>query len=434
MSYPDGWINEPFNSAQLPPLLEHYMPQKHLPASILVHDPWRLLSSDPVASNPPEELDTTPWNVKVAELEALEGRNESMHPSWVTRFVRKDFEVGEARRREDNEHDEKKKANVKEIYDEFLKNPHSKLARPQGTILIKGPAPTLDMLKAEGGVHEDIPAPVYVLYPLPPDNPWPNPSTANVYVHPNHRKGVGNHSATYSVEMEMQRTGFISPLMMCQRCAAEDAVIQIAKGLVKEKADLNGRWVLKGVGNKASITVMEDGKSYWTERDTYRETVQYEGPFQVVKSRVPWQNPAIGSLCEHNETVWIRDTVGRPQTAKFRVVAKTETVHDGHLQREAENYQEFPREFFTRYSGYHLVNTSVHRPSPVGPLVPQFYGYYEPEDGQKDEEEGGGKRWNTPLLLMEDCGTPIWESKLDSIDEKCAFYYLVFFYPLTPRS
>ena len=54
---------------------------------------------------------------------------------------------------------------------------------------------------------------------------------------------------------------------------------------------------------------------------------------------------------------------------------------------------------------------------PTGPLVPQFYGYYVPDyqdpDTVKIIEENNltrhtyGKKYTSPLLIMEDCGSPV---------------------------
>lgn len=370
----------------------------------------------------------------MAELEAQEDRDESELPSWVKCFVWKDFPAGEVRRREDDEGVKKKREKAKEIYDAFLKKPHSKSARPEGLIVAWTGAnkpPSIEELAVEGGISEPIPAPFYYVYPLRPETPRPSSSRANVYVHPHDKKGVGHHSAVYSVEMEFPRTAFVSPLMMCPICVEADALKQLKEGLLDQSSNLKGRWVIKGVGNEPPTVALEDGEAYWMGENTYEEKVEYEGPFRVIKSRVPWENPDLGPMqCMHNRMRWSQYLTGRPRSCKFRVVAKTETVKDGHLQREAEHYQSFPKEFFTRYSGYHIIAPAIQRPTPVGPLVPQFYGYYEPEkeeeeeekkDGHVEEEGSGAKRWNSPLLLVEDCGTPIWESKLDSTDEKYVF-------------
>ena len=52
---------------------------------------------------------------------------------------------------------------------------------------------------------------------------------------------------------------------------------------------------------------------------------------------------------------------------------------------------------------------------PVGAVVPQFYGYYEP-----DEYKRGAKReeFMSPILLLEHCGEQINLSELEK-DDKC---------------
>ncbi|KAF8508592.1 hypothetical protein BU17DRAFT_56679, partial [Hysterangium stoloniferum] len=60
----------------------------------------------------------------------------------------------------------------------------------------------------------------------------------------------------------------------------------------------------------------------------------------------------------------------------------------------------FPEHFKHEYTGYQLVKP-CHIPQKLYQLVPHFYGYYEPED-----------RKRAPLMMMEDCGSPIESSSL----------------------
>ncbi|EIW86207.1 hypothetical protein CONPUDRAFT_44143, partial [Coniophora puteana RWD-64-598 SS2] len=65
----------------------------------------------------------------------------------------------------------------------------------------------------------------------------------------------------------------------------------------------------------------------------------------------------------------------------------------------------FPDHFFQHWSGYNVM-APLHDPVPVMALVPQFYGYYQPEDPLPD--------YLSPILLLEHCGVPI------DVDTLCA--------------
>lgn len=91
----------------------------------------------------------------------------------------------------------------------------------------------------------------------------------------------------------------------------------------------------------------------------------------------------------------------RTPDGKVTVVAKTAFLDSGDrrlLHNEAKIFGSFPRHFSEEWCGYNMV-PPLSWPVPVGPLVPKFYGYYLPT----------GEHRNTlsPILLMEECGTPV---------------------------
>ena len=53
---------------------------------------------------------------------------------------------------------------------------------------------------------------------------------------------------------------------------------------------------------------------------------------------------------------------------------------------------------------------------PVGAVVPQFYGYYVPDDPNQSTEQ----RFLSPILLLEHCGVSVDPLKLNA-DDKCVF-------------
>ena len=84
----------------------------------------------------------------------------------------------------------------------------------------------------------------------------------------------------------------------------------------------------------------------------------------------------------------------------------------------AANHQSFPRHLFQHYNGYNIV-PPLQNPVPVGAVLPQFYGYYIPEDKASMFEDEG--RYSSPVLLIENCGDDIWPRSLDRDDrQECA--------------
>ncbi len=85
------------------------------------------------------------------------------------------------------------------------------------------------------------------------------------------------------------------------------------------------------------------------------------------------------------------------------------------LRVRAENYQRFPKHFFQHWSGYNVV-PPIHDPTPARAIVPQFFGYYVPEEVPKGEA-GAEAPFLSPIILIEDCGVAIDVEKL-SLDDK----------------
>ena len=116
----------------------------------------------------------------------------------------------------------------------------------------------------------------------------------------------------------------------------------------------------------------------------------YQGGARTVDlDSLQWSVP--GKYCEHQPK-----RQDAPTTFQVEVAAKLSIQHDDHLVREARNYQKFPAHFYEHSTGYNVF-PPLHDPTPATALVPQFYGYYEPEDEDED-------RYLSPILLVEKCG------------------------------
>lgn len=76
------------------------------------------------------------------------------------------------------------------------------------------------------------------------------------------------------------------------------------------------------------------------------------------------------------------------------------------------------------WSGYNILE-GIDRPVPVGAVLPKFYGYYVPSLDALSKES-----MLSPVLLMEDCGSPI-ELKNMSLAEKCVRHSIVSWFQIS---
>ena len=83
------------------------------------------------------------------------------------------------------------------------------------------------------------------------------------------------------------------------------------------------------------------------------------------------------------------------------------------LRHEGSIYNKFPKHMSEDWCGYNMIKP-IRQPVPVGPVVPKFYGLYEPVGD--DERYPYNEDWS-PILLVEECGTPIEPGEL-SVDER----------------
>ncbi|KAH8079408.1 hypothetical protein BXZ70DRAFT_1012604 [Cristinia sonorae] len=96
------------------------------------------------------------------------------------------------------------------------------------------------------------------------------------------------------------------------------------------------------------------------------------------------------------------------------------------LSAEAKTYSEFPQHLSEEYCGLHLLSPFMRTLAPSCAVVPKFYGYYVPVVVEKKDggEEEGWWQKRSPILLLEDCGTPIKAGQLTR-DERSDCYSLL---------
>jgi hypothetical protein len=96
----------------------------------------------------------------------------------------------------------------------------------------------------------------------------------------------------------------------------------------------------------------------------------------------------------------------RTPDGKVTVVAKTSFPRSEHrslFHNEARVFSSFPKHLSEEWCGYNVI-PPLSWPVPVGAVVPKFYGYYVPTGEKKDAL--------SPILLMEECGSPVNPPKL----------------------
>lgn len=311
--------------------------------------------------------------------------------------------------------------------------------------------------------------PVFVVLPS-----WPNRKQieeAHLYIAPVGRIGEGNHSFVYKAELELPRDALVEP-EICDQCMIEDAmaILKEQDGENGERRDpkwdeKSGEYVIRTTDIWPEVTEMKDpitGKDqkYVIIPGGQSKGLTYRGPFRVIESRVQNQYLTKGPYCKHLRK---EESAIHPLTSKVYVAAKLSKKGDSHLAAEAENYQKFPKHFFEHTNGYNIV-PPLHDPTPLGAVVPQFYGYYVPDPveqaamsvekantgddkrketlddwdsdsvdhnlGSDTDSESQGKRkeegkagYLSPILLLEHCGEPLVPEKISVDDKYVAFRF-----------
>ncbi|KAF8955672.1 hypothetical protein BDZ97DRAFT_1856164 [Flammula alnicola] len=318
---------------------------------------------------------------------------------------------------EDDKRLEEEEAKRKLVRETFLQNPHSDNASPSGYFV--------GDIDASPGPCKP---PIFIV--LPHQANHLQPLEAHLYISPAGALGAGNHSFVYRAELELPRT-FLVDEEICHQCVLDDMmkIIKEEDGENGERRDPKWDQMIGGyvVKTKEKLPVVmeiinEEGveENYIMKPGEETTGLVYEGPIHAIESRVQYQD--LAHIRKQKRAIHLL-------TSKVYVAAKLSIEGDEHLQREAESYQAFPRHFFEHWSGYNIIKP-LKEPVPVGPLVPQFYGYYVMDEEIKntvgaaagsDATMNRTPQYLSPILLLEDCGEQIDPGELSVDDQtECA--------------
>ncbi|KAH8114375.1 hypothetical protein DFH11DRAFT_210542 [Phellopilus nigrolimitatus] len=221
---------------------------------------------------------------------------------------------------------------------------------------------------------------------------------AHLYITPKRRIGKGHHSFVYQVELELPRDMLVDP-KMCFQCAVEKFTVDWEKrkhgGNDDERND-----------TKADKDVQQLYSLMFKNNEPFQEADRLDQRYQVLK-HITWQ--CRPPFCKHLD----RGTRAPPSqkvsvTAKLTLPDDRVEAHSRHLRDEAAAYQEFPRHMFEHWNGYNVLQP-LKDPTPVGAVVPQFYGFYVPDEENEAVKAG---RYMSPILLLEHCGVQVDTQRL----------------------
>jgi len=366
----------PWRITDTPPNLQQYLPQRLFPKKLIVHDPYGVLGA-------------------TRKSRAPKGRWS--HLKDITHTYRLGLSTQYTdRRKEEDAEAEKEDANAKRRLEHFLANPHSESERPPGF------EKAIEKAAPDGAVA--------MIYVVLPEVPRSQPAKeAHLYLLPAEDLGEGNHSYVYNAEFEVPRSLLVKE-ELCMDCVHADVEEQLKERASDLKNARRGKICTKEETEKPQF-LSYDGDVYVFDIGGIVTKSEYIGPYDVVvQTRVEYQNLERSPYCQHFAA---RKEAIHPLTTKVSVAAKISVQHDDHLETEADNYQRFPKHFFEHWSGLNIIRP-FHFPVPLGPVVPQFYGYYVPEEAETSDKNKG---YLSPILLLEKCGQPIKFEKL-SVDDK----------------
>lgn len=165
-------------------------------------------------------------------------------------------------------------------------------------------------------------------------------------------------------------------------------------------------------GNEIDDEILQQTYSaFFKEGEPFDENDRNDKRFEVLKHMEFQCRPP---FCKHLDRGILAPPSQRVSvTAKLCLPDDYEEAHSRHLRDEAACYQEFPDHMFEHWNGYNVLQP-MHDPTPVGAVVPQFYGFYVP-DGENQPIKDGD--YMSPILLLEHCGIQVNPDVL-TVDQK----------------
>ncbi|KAF7970390.1 hypothetical protein HWV62_24258 [Athelia sp. TMB] len=420
--YPAPWPLIPFTSEQTPKL-QQKLDLHLLPRKLIVHDPWNLLFvGSGWYESDPDPTDDEPHSTDDEEERKNPKERADAGVGWTTkRDVVREY-----------------KLQLSDVNQESLKSTEwlkEELAR-LSALPASYEKVTIEAEESEYGITPEVIALVRTSLELP----WI--PEAHLYISPAHRIGTGHHSVVYSAEWELPRSALVKD-KLCHMCVREEVALEMQRRHALREFPYDdwfgfhrdyeaGEIPELSIDTEAKVTYVEKHVPLVTmdlpNPTTGKPEIHIARPGKVEQTRyytggptveIPVstkrQNATNGDSCAHTK---VAGTPARaPPTAKVRVAAKLSIQHDVHLAREAQTYQKFEPHLFEHWSGYNII-PPLHDPVPLGAVVPQFYGYYVPEQPAEDSE--ARVQYLSPIMLIEDCGVPVDSDELDQDDkEEC---------------
>ncbi|KAL5483372.1 hypothetical protein ACEPAI_8603 [Sanghuangporus weigelae] len=251
---------------------------------------------------------------------------------------------------------------------------------------------------------------------------------AHLYITPRRRIGRGHHSFVYQVELELPRNMLVQP-KVCYECTKE--VQRVMKSFLEQNPQEGRHFAVKAkrVSNNEllkniptirptdDLAMQQNYSQLFKEGRPFVESDREDPLFELMKYAYHQDRPP---FCEHLER-----GIPAPPSQRVSVIAKLSLPDDEdvdihghvqHLRSEAENYQRFPSHLFEHWNGYNVLQP-MHDPTPVGAVVPQFYGFYVPD---KDSDPIRNGEYMSPILLLEHCGVQVDPTEL-SMDDRQDF-------------
>ncbi|KAL5519929.1 hypothetical protein ACEPAG_1589 [Sanghuangporus baumii] len=228
---------------------------------------------------------------------------------------------------------------------------------------------------------------------------------AHLYITPKRRIGEGHHSFVYQVELELPRQMLVKP-KVCYQCVLEKYKGKMMAQKLGEDVEMDEEET-----EVDDLSIQQTYSLFFKNGEPFDENDRNDKRFEVLKYT---EFQSIPPFCKHLDRGVLAPPSQRVSvTAKLSLPDDDIEAHSKHLRDEAAMYQEFPSHMFEHWNGYNILQP-MHDPTPVGAVVPQFYGFYVPD---KRNEPIKKNKYMSPILLLEHCGVQVDPASL-TIDQR----------------